>query len=71
MSVWLPFLNTYRTMCLAPHPDFRRVLEEIRALRKARIAIKALHTLNLCSQALNQIAAIASGCGLMVRQDIG
>ena len=27
---WLPFLNTYRTMCLAPKPEFRRVLEEIR-----------------------------------------
>jgi hypothetical protein len=28
---WLPFLDTYRTMCLAPEPPFRRVLEEIRA----------------------------------------
>jgi hypothetical protein len=27
---WLPFLNAYRTMCLAPEPDFRRVLEQIR-----------------------------------------
>lgn len=26
---WLPFLNGYRTMCLAPEPDFRRVLEEV------------------------------------------
>jgi hypothetical protein len=25
---WLPFLDTYRTMCLAPQPDFRRVLED-------------------------------------------
>lgn len=32
---WLPFLNTYRTMCLAPEPDFRRVLEEIRDARLA------------------------------------
>lgn len=32
---WLPFLNAYRTMCLAPEPDFRRVLEEIRDARLA------------------------------------
>jgi hypothetical protein len=32
---WLPFLKTYRTMCLAPKPEFRRVLEEIRELRLA------------------------------------
>jgi len=32
---WLPFLNAYRTMCLAPEPDFRRVLEEIRDMRLA------------------------------------
>jgi hypothetical protein len=32
---WLPFLNTYRTMCVAPEPDFRRALEEIRELRFA------------------------------------
>ena len=25
------FLDTYRTMCLAPEPPFRAVLEEIRA----------------------------------------
>jgi len=34
-EIWLPFLNTYRTMCLAPKPEFRRVLEEIRELRLA------------------------------------
>ena len=32
---WLPFVRTYRTMCLAPKPEFRRVLEEIRELRLA------------------------------------
>lgn len=32
---WLPFLNTYRTMCIAPEPDFKRVLEDIRELRLA------------------------------------
>jgi hypothetical protein len=34
-GVWLPFLDTYRTMCLAPEPDFRRVLEDIRAMQLA------------------------------------
>ena len=29
---WLPFLDTYRTMCLAPEPDFRRLIEEAREL---------------------------------------
>ena len=28
-EIWLPFLDTYRTMCLAPNPEFRHVLEEI------------------------------------------
>ena len=32
---WLPFLNTYRTMCLTPSQDFRRILEEIRGMRLA------------------------------------
>jgi len=32
---WLPFLNTYRTMCAAPEPDFRRLLEDIRELQIA------------------------------------
>ncbi len=31
-SKWLPFLDTYRTMCFAPPPEFRRVLEKVRAL---------------------------------------
>ena len=31
----LPFLNTYRTMCVAPKPEFRRILEEIRDMRLA------------------------------------
>ena len=25
----VPFVNTYRTMCLAPEPTFRWILEEI------------------------------------------
>jgi hypothetical protein len=32
---WLPFLDTYRTMCRATEPDFRRILESIRELRFA------------------------------------
>jgi len=32
---WRPFLNTYRTMCLAPKPEFRCVLEEFREMRVA------------------------------------
>jgi hypothetical protein len=31
----LPFLDTYRTMCLAPQPDFRRLLEQARDLPMA------------------------------------
>jgi hypothetical protein len=27
---WLPFVSAYRTMCLAPDPAFRRVLEATR-----------------------------------------
>ena len=33
--LWLPFLDTYRTMCLAPQPDFRRVLEDVGAMQLA------------------------------------
>src|ERR1019366_6297886 len=35
LIVWLPFLCTYRTICLAPEPPLRRVLEEIRGMRFA------------------------------------
>jgi hypothetical protein len=34
-EIWLPFLDTYRTMCLAPQPHFRRVLEDVRAMQLA------------------------------------
>ena len=27
---WLPFVDTYRTLCLAPDPQLKRVFEEIR-----------------------------------------
>jgi hypothetical protein len=26
---WLPFLDTYRTLCVAPEPPLRRLLEDI------------------------------------------
>ena len=29
-QIWLPFLDTYRTMCLAPHGEFRQLLERAR-----------------------------------------
>jgi len=32
---WLPFLDTYRTMCLAPEPEFRRLLDGVRELSVA------------------------------------
>ncbi len=32
---WLPFVDTYGTMCTAPEPDFKRVLEEIQRLSPA------------------------------------
>jgi hypothetical protein len=27
---WLPFLDTYRTMCVAPEPELRCLLEGVR-----------------------------------------
>jgi len=35
LKVWLRFLNTYRTMCVSPSPDFRQVLEDVRHLKIA------------------------------------
>ena len=32
---WLRFINHYRTMCLAPQPDFRRLLEDVHEMRFA------------------------------------
>jgi hypothetical protein len=32
---WLPFLNTYRTMCIAPDAKFRAVLAAVRSLATA------------------------------------
>jgi hypothetical protein len=34
-TAWLPFLDTYRTMCHAPEPAFRQILEDIRELQFA------------------------------------
>ena len=32
-SEWLPFVDTYRTICQAPEPEFKRVLEHVRDMR--------------------------------------
>jgi hypothetical protein len=32
---YMAFLDTYRTMCLAPQPDFRRVLAGVLAMELA------------------------------------
>ena len=32
LKIWLPFLDTYRTMCLAPHPEFQGMLQRVREL---------------------------------------
>lgn len=34
-----PFLDTYRTLCFAPPPEFERVLEKVRALGLAECRI--------------------------------
>jgi hypothetical protein len=34
-EIWLPFLDTYRTMCMVPETDFRRILEDVRQFRIA------------------------------------
>jgi hypothetical protein len=34
-EIWVPFLETYRTMCCAPGPDFQQILEDVRGLRFA------------------------------------
>src|SRR5262249_26054145 len=36
-GVWLPFLDTYRTLCIAPEPQFEQILEQIRAWRPSRL----------------------------------
>jgi len=33
--LWLPFLRTYRTMCLAPRPEFRLLLDQARDMQLA------------------------------------
>ena len=34
-EIWLPFVDTFRTMCLAPKPELRRLLDDVRDLRLA------------------------------------
>ena len=35
VAVKKPFVDTYRTRCLAPEPEFKRILTEIRNLTAA------------------------------------
>ena len=37
-EIWLPFLNAYRTMCVAPAPEFQRLLEQFPQLDLAASA---------------------------------
>ena len=34
-AAWLLFLDRYRTICRAPEPAFREILEDVRELRFA------------------------------------
>ncbi len=34
-EIWLPFLRTYRTMCIAPEAGFRQTLQEVHEMRLA------------------------------------
>jgi hypothetical protein len=34
-EIWLPFLDTYRTMCCAPEPALKRIFEGLRDLQPA------------------------------------
>ena len=36
-EIWLPFLDTYRTMCLAPSHEFRGILERVREIPNDRL----------------------------------
>jgi hypothetical protein len=39
---WVPFLDTYRTMCLAPEPAFRGILDDIREFRRLESTVVSL-----------------------------
>lgn len=41
-SIWLPFLDTYRTMCAAPESDFRRLLQEVTVFRSPPMPVSAV-----------------------------
>ena len=41
MTCWLPFLDTYRTLCLAPTADFFAVLDKARQLTPCSMKIPA------------------------------
>ena len=34
-EIWLPFLDSFRTLCLAPPPEIKRVFEELEQLPRS------------------------------------
>jgi hypothetical protein len=59
--IWLPFLDTYRTMCLAPEPAVREILEGIRDLRfEAPTSMDPTCSIGICDhrQAQFRLSAI-------------
>jgi hypothetical protein len=51
------WLDTYRTMCLSPQPDFRRVLVDVRAMQLARIGLRR----ELINNAVGRLAWVPFG----------
>jgi hypothetical protein len=47
-EIWLPFLNTYRTMCIAPESGFRRLLQDVRSFDTAAKRTFVITTANYC-----------------------
>ena len=35
LVIWLPFLDSFRTLCLAPSPEITRVFEELEQLPRS------------------------------------
>ena len=40
---WLPFLKTYRTLCIAPNPDFLRLLDGILLSLHSELRSETVH----------------------------
>lgn len=39
---WVPFLSRYRTACLAPNPQFRRLLDDVAPLERPRFELDSV-----------------------------